>query len=258
MKRMLQRSSRPHVVSWASWRAVSWQLPRLQKHGMRCWPTRRHAAAQAAAWVSAHSSSALGSTISTCGRRNWCLAAVARSIEKPICNYGLVMPANNGAQGAQALYEHLPHLLHWQHTPESVQHSAHIVPRHCVLSRVRSPDDARDTFKTLKNQHIGDASAALYHEWACLEHSAGHVSKALAVIAKGLKAEAQPARYGTGVCKTVVQTQSPAACTKNPVLLRMAHSCAVWAMQYAHWCTHLRCSGLTPFPPPCPAVACNA
>ncbi|KAF6261004.1 hypothetical protein COO60DRAFT_832255 [Scenedesmus sp. NREL 46B-D3] len=56
----------------------------------------------------------------------------------------------------------------------------------------RSPDDARDTFKTLKNQHIGDASAHLYHEWACLEHAAGNISKALGVLAKGLRADAQP------------------------------------------------------------------
>ncbi|WIA28772.1 hypothetical protein OEZ86_011304 [Tetradesmus obliquus] len=57
----------------------------------------------------------------------------------------------------------------------------------------RSPDDARDTFKTLKNQHIGDASAHLFYEWACLEHAAGNVSKALGVLAKGFRAEAQPA-----------------------------------------------------------------
>lgn len=60
--------------------------------------------------------------------------------------------------------------------------------------RARSPDDARDTFKTLKNQHIGDASARLYYEWAVLEHSAGHISKALGIIAKGMRADAQPAR----------------------------------------------------------------
>lgn len=60
--------------------------------------------------------------------------------------------------------------------------------------RTRSQDDARDTFKTLKNQHIGDASAHLYHEWAVLEHSAGNVSKALGIIAKAMRANAQPTR----------------------------------------------------------------
>ena len=60
--------------------------------------------------------------------------------------------------------------------------------------RARSQDDARDTFKTLKNQHIGDASAHLYYAWAVLEHSAGNISKALGIIAKGMRAEAQPAQ----------------------------------------------------------------
>lgn len=65
----------------------------------------------------------------------------------------------------------------------------------CPHCRTRSQDDARDTFKTLKNQHIGDASASLYYEWAVLEHSAGNVSKALGILAKGMRAEAQPIRY---------------------------------------------------------------
>lgn len=61
--------------------------------------------------------------------------------------------------------------------------------------RVRSQDDARDTFKTLKNQLVGDGSAFLYHEWASLEHAAGNVSKALGILAKGLRSDAQPSRY---------------------------------------------------------------
>ena len=60
---------------------------------------------------------------------------------------------------------------------------------------MRSQEDARDTFKTLKNQLVGDGSAQLYYEWASLEHEAGNVSKALGIIAKGLRSEAQPARY---------------------------------------------------------------
>lgn len=66
--------------------------------------------------------------------------------------------------------------------------------RGCGGYRARSQDDARDTFKTLKNQHIGDSSAHLYYEWAVLEHSAGNVSKALGIIARGMRADAQPLR----------------------------------------------------------------
>ncbi|GBF89221.1 serine threonine kinase family [Raphidocelis subcapitata] len=56
----------------------------------------------------------------------------------------------------------------------------------------RSPDDARDTFKTLRNSSIGAASAALYSEWAGLEYAAGNVSRALGILAKGFKEGAQP------------------------------------------------------------------
>jgi hypothetical protein len=48
--------------------------------------------------------------------------------------------------------------------------------------------------KTLKNQQIGDGNAHLYHVWASLEHADGNVSKALGILAKGLKSGAQPAR----------------------------------------------------------------
>ena len=58
--------------------------------------------------------------------------------------------------------------------------------------RQRSPDDARDTFKTLKSQNIGDSCALLYTEWAALEAAAGHVSKALGVLQKGIRDRAQP------------------------------------------------------------------
>ncbi len=47
----------------------------------------------------------------------------------------------------------------------------------------------------LKSQHIGDTSAALYYEWAALELSGGNQFKALGVLAKGLKEQAQPARW---------------------------------------------------------------
>lgn len=59
--------------------------------------------------------------------------------------------------------------------------------------RVRNPDDGRDLLKMLKSQHIGDATAALYYEWAALELASGSQAKALGVLGKGLKEQAQPA-----------------------------------------------------------------
>lgn len=101
------------------------------------------------------------------------------------------------------------------------QHTLHAITtvmlQSCVR-RARSPDDARDTFKTLKNQHIGDASAHLFYEWACLEHAAGNVSKALGVLAKGFRAEAQPARCG-GRC--VLQAK-----LKLLVAAALLHACS--------------------------------
>lgn len=73
----------------------------------------------------------------------------------------------------------------------------HLTTPSCI-HRPRGADEARDIFKTLKNQHLADTRAAMYHEWAVLEHSAGNVSKALGIIAKGLRADAQPARWVGG------------------------------------------------------------
>ncbi len=42
-----------------------------------------------------------------------------------------------------------------------------------VACRHRSEDEARDTFKMLKSQLIGDSFAYLYSEWAMLEDVAG-------------------------------------------------------------------------------------
>lgn len=66
-------------------------------------------------------------------------------------------------------------------------------PRRLSACRQRNPDDGRDTFKTLKNQNIGDSCAYLYAEWATLEQSVGNVSKAIGIVQKGMKAGAQPA-----------------------------------------------------------------
>jgi hypothetical protein len=62
------------------------------------------------------------------------------------------------------------------------------------IRRQHSEDEARDTFKALKNQHIGDANAQLFHMWAKLEATSGHDDKALAILNKALKGGAQPAR----------------------------------------------------------------
>lgn len=56
-----------------------------------------------------------------------------------------------------------------------------------------SPDDARDTFKTLRNQLLGSSHAQLYCQWAKLEAQAGDVPRALGIVSKGLKEGAQPA-----------------------------------------------------------------
>lgn len=56
----------------------------------------------------------------------------------------------------------------------------------------RNQDDGRDTFKTLKSQHIGDGCVALYAEWAALELRSGDVYKALSIISKGGKDGGQP------------------------------------------------------------------
>ncbi|KAK9804601.1 hypothetical protein WJX73_006405 [Symbiochloris irregularis] len=56
----------------------------------------------------------------------------------------------------------------------------------------RNPDDARETLKSLKYQHIADNHAQLYCQWARLEASAGNREKALALISKGIQAGAEP------------------------------------------------------------------
>ena len=53
-------------------------------------------------------------------------------------------------------------------------------------------DDARDTFKTLKSQQIGEEYAVMYAEWAGLEALTGNSSKAASIVYKGLKTGAEP------------------------------------------------------------------
>ncbi len=77
--------------------------------------------------------------------------------------------------------------------PACLPVTASFTPTHTAPCRARHPDDARDVLKMLKSQHIGDQQAALYYEWAALEAGSGNRTKALGVLAKGLKEDAQPA-----------------------------------------------------------------
>ncbi len=64
--------------------------------------------------------------------------------------------------------------------------------------RVRDPyrsvneEEARDTFKTLRNQQIATGCARLYHDWAQLESQSGQLGKAVSVLKKGISERAQP------------------------------------------------------------------
>ena len=48
-----------------------------------------------------------------------------------------------------------------------------VLPIPTLSDRLRSEDEARDTFKMLKSQLIGESFAELYVDWARLEHAAG-------------------------------------------------------------------------------------
>ena len=54
-------------------------------------------------------------------------------------------------------------------------------------------DDARDTFKFLRSQRLGDSLSLMWLSWASFEASLGRKDKAAAVLAKGLEHGAQPA-----------------------------------------------------------------
>ncbi len=50
---------------------------------------------------------------------------------------------------------------------------AHVTQQPSARRRAKSADDARDTFKMLRSQGIGEGAALLYTEWAALEGAAG-------------------------------------------------------------------------------------
>ena len=66
------------------------------------------------------------------------------------------------------------------------------------MYRYRNTHEAREVYKTLRDQNIGNAasSALLYAEWAALERAAGQPERAAAILRKGIKAGAQPLRWG--------------------------------------------------------------
>ena len=45
----------------------------------------------------------------------------------------------------------------------------------CCLCRQKNQDEARDTFKMLKSQFLGENSAHLYATWATLEAASGQL-----------------------------------------------------------------------------------
>ncbi len=92
--------------------------------------------------------------------------------------------------------------------------------------RQRSQDDARDTFKTLRSQNIGDTCAALYTEWAALEAGAGHVSKALGVLHKGIREGARPAEWAARRRRVAACEQRVHARPAAGLLLALAQRCA--------------------------------
>lgn len=57
---------------------------------------------------------------------------------------------------------------------------------------LRGKDDALDAIKALKTQQIGLQYAPMYSEWAGLEAASGNASKAISIVAKGLKEGAMP------------------------------------------------------------------
>lgn len=56
-------------------------------------------------------------------------------------------------------------------------HGVTLLPSDILEFRQRSEDEARDTFKMLKSQLIGDSFAYLYSDWAVLEDLAGEEAR---------------------------------------------------------------------------------
>ena len=65
---------------------------------------------------------------------------------------------------------------------------------HARQQWLRGRDDALDAIKALKTQQIGLSYAPMYIEWASIEAASDNVRKALSVIGKGIRENAQPMR----------------------------------------------------------------
>ncbi len=63
---------------------------------------------------------------------------------------------------------------------------------HARQQWLRGQDDALDAIKALKTQQIGLSYAPMYIEWASIEAASGNVRKALSVVGKGIREQAQP------------------------------------------------------------------
>ena len=85
--------------------------------------------------------------------------------------------------------------------------------------------EARETYKTLKDQNIGNAAtcAQLYADWAAMECSTGERERALSVLRKGIKAGAQPVR------------RAPTPRNHSPCHAPRHVTEGFWALIYSHW-----------------------
>jgi hypothetical protein len=96
--------------------------------------------------------------------------------------------------------------------------------------RKYNEDDARDTFKTLKNQLPGECNAHLFHTWATLEAGSGNLSKALSIQQKGMKERAQPSRYGQSLSYKKPSFIAVSA-TRSPLSLQSQRQEALLSLQ---------------------------
>ncbi len=74
---------------------------------------------------------------------------------------------------------------------------------HARQQWLRGRDDALDAIKALKTQQIGLTYAPMYIEWASIEAASGNVRKALSVVSKGIREQAQPRVHLEGLEKNI-------------------------------------------------------
>lgn len=74
---------------------------------------------------------------------------------------------------------------------------------HARQQWLRGRDDALDAIKALKTQQIGLTYAPMYVEWASIEAASDNVKKALSVVSKGLREQAQPRCHLEGLEQSI-------------------------------------------------------